>query len=354
MAERNRCQGRGRTDDVTSRPDKRPQARGRSRIQTTYVMDVRARVAIVIVLLAVASVSHADGRAPSPEIEIEIERAPRGAIASLPPGLWFRSGHYEDFALEHEPQRAPRFAAVAGVFSSAPAAESAARQIDRARVGLGFPWVVANHDLRIAHRCADAIVVVAGLFAARSDAERWRSEDRGRASTHVVALEPEAEAEDAAAGCPWQDDGGRVADASGRSIDVVHIEPTRSAPGYSIADLERTDRAPTTEARLAERAALAPVCTIARGAVSAFTDARSMFRFGWRYAPARCAGRVVYVPVEHTMRATIVELREDGARLHQITDVMCDSPGIDEWRYSLQGREEIAGNPPLFRAPCAS
>lgn len=293
---------------------------------------MRGLVAIVsvgVVLGALAG-AHAERRVVPP--------TPTGPVpTSLPPGLWFRTGHYEAWLGDAAPAT-PTYAVIAGVFGGAAQAERASRAVDRAHVDLGFPWAVASHSLRIAGRCREAIVIVVGLFASRSDAERWRGADATRHAYRVVPLE----ADDAPSDC-------REVEV-GHLFDVVQIEPTRDAPAYAARDLERaleTDDGATALRRLA------PTCTVPRGTIGTF-DETAQFRFGHRFAPARCDGRVVYVPVEHTLRQSWVEPDPDGsARLYQVTDVSCDAPAIDAWRFSRDGRAVIEGQEPTFTAPCA-
>ncbi len=221
-------------------------------------------------------------------------------------------------------------------------------------MALGFPWVIANHDLRIAGRCADAVVVVTGLFVSASDARAWQAQDRSRRAYRIVALDTEAGAR-----CAWEvDDSGREVDARGRRVEVVQIDPAADAPGYSPAALDRIEQQQSTRAVSSEERermiAAAPVtCTVPRGSVHIFQDRESMYRYGWRFAPARCRGRLVFVPVERTMRSILIERRPGGeTRIRQITDVMCDSASFDVWRYTLDGRQVIPGQPPLFAAGC--
>lgn len=295
------------------------------------------RATLFILVLLSTTLASADGS----------YRAAPSSTESLPPGLWFRGGHYEDYALEAEPATPPAFAAIAGRFQTAARAEQASRHVDRTHVGLGYPWIVANHDLHLAGACRDEIVVVAGLFTTSAEARAWQSADRARRSLRVVALD----AEDASS-CTWTfDDEGQTVDAAGHHIEVVHVEPTRDAPGYRASDLEPLDA--MVEDRRGAIASLVPACTVPRGTVHAFDEPNVMYRFGWRYAPARCGGETVYVPVEHTMRSTLIETRNGSTRLLQITDVSCDSPAFDAWAYSIDGRAEIPGEPPTFTAPCA-
>src|SRR5688500_13576905 len=131
----------------------------------------------IAILVAVPAAVGADGPLQVP--------APTTPIDPLPPGAWSRDG-----SLRHVVAApAPRYAAIAGTFASAAAAERAARRVDRTRVGPGYPWVVAQHDLRIAGRCRESIVVVTGLFASHGDALGWRAQDPSRARATIVALE---------------------------------------------------------------------------------------------------------------------------------------------------------------------
>lgn len=291
---------------------------------------VRRPPIILLALALFAGRARADGgyRPPIPTTPID----------PLPPGAWFREG-YQDFVLEDEPP-APRWAAIGGTFSSAPQAERAARAIDRTRVALGYPWVVANHDLRIERRCSESIVVVAGLFTSYQDAAGWRAQDPSRGRLSLVAIEHEGS--ESACGWTWGTHG--IEDGAGRHLEITHVEPSGDAPGYDPAALE----APDGDAR-ARLASVAPVCTVPRGSVHAFADPDAPWRLGHGFAPARCGRRVVYVPVERTLRATVLERRDDGTtRLHQITEVMCDSASFDVWTYTLDGRQEIESEPPLF------
>lgn len=294
------------------------------------------RRAIVALLLLLPLAARADGAYRAP--------VPASPIASLPPGAWFREG-YLAYALEDEPP-APRFAAIAGSFPGDRAAERAARELDRTRLGLGYPWVVAAHELRVAGRCREAIVVVAGLFATHEEAIGWRAQDPARARLTIVALEHD----ESETTCAWSPDGyGLLADAAGRHLEITHVDPSGDAPGYDPDALEALG----TEVR-ARLGSIAPVCTVRRGSVHSFAGHDHAWRLGWGFAPARCGGRVVYVPTERTLRATAFERTSEGeTRVHQITDVSCDSANVDVWVYSLDGRTTIPEEPPTFTSGCA-
>ena len=322
------------------------------------------RPALTLLLLAMlpTTLARADGSYRASAAVLPSPPPPSATpIESLPPGLWFRSNHYESFALDEEPAARPAVAAIVGRFASARRAQAAARAVDRTRVSLGYPWVVANHDLQLSGPCREEIVVVAGLFGSAADALAWQAADRARRPLRIVALDSDEL-------CAWPIDGnGQARDAAGRRLEVIHIEPTRDAPAYRIADLVHaesigTETPGTMEDRAGALATLPVACTVQRGSVFAFDEhdvirpfdvGFAMYRFGHRYAPARCGGHTVYVPVEHTMRGTLFQTRNGATRLMQITDVSCDSPNWDEWNYSIDGREEIEGEPPTFTAACA-
>jgi hypothetical protein len=48
----------------------------------------------------------------------------------------------------------------------------------------------------------------------------------------------------------------------------------------------------------------------------------------------------------------VFEYRSNETRVHQVTAVSCDSPNIDVWRWTTEGREVIAGEEPVFAAGC--
>ncbi len=289
-----------------------------------------ARILILFVLLFAAT-ARADEDAPS---------------ACLPPGFWYRFGHYEHNVIADPAGRTPRFAAIAGSFQTGRAVERASRGIARTSVALGYPWIVANHDLQVVGACHDAIVVVAGLFATESDARTWRDADAARRGLRIVTIGTDDVADP---NCIWTQTADGLADAWGRRLEVTPIDPTSDAPAFDAAQVDAIADGGYAPTRAEAIASLTPMCMVPRASVFVFSDAA--VRWGW--ARVRCGARIAYVPVEHAMQSYVVEERAGGsARLYQVTDVACDMANTDVWSFSRDGRSEIPGEPPTFGATC--
>lgn len=275
-----------------------------------------------------------DGTAPAPP-------APR----SLPPGLWFVEGHYESFALEEEPEP-PRFAVVAGIHASASRAEATLRRAARARLDDGYPWVVTTRDVPLEATPPDRIAVIVGLHRERAAADALAA----RVGARVIAIA------DTAHEPVWGRDGLE------ERLWVVQVDSRHDAPGYPLAAMRaieaELDAIPfeTEEARRAAfeaRLARVRVCPVRAGSVYATRSSARYYGPTRRFAPARCGGRDVLVPVEHTLREAVFEYRAAETWIHQVTDVTCDSASFDVWRWTEEGREVIAGREPSFRSGCA-
>lgn len=266
--------------------------------------------------------------------------------ACLPRGFWYRFGQYEHNVIADSAGRTPRFAAIAGTFQTSRAVERASRRVPRTSVALGYPWIVANHDLQMVGACHDAIVVVAGLFASESDARTWRDADTARHGLRIVAIGTDDVADPT---CTWTPTADGLADAWGRRLEVTPVDPTSDAPAFDAAQVDAIADGGYAPTRAQAIASLTPTCIVPRGSVFVFSDAD--VRWGW--ARVRCGARVAYVPVEHAMQSYVVEERTGGsARLYQVTDVACDMATTDVWSFSRDGRSEIPGEPPSFRARC--
>lgn len=288
---------------------------------------------------SIAAAASKDGRALPPA-------AP--TVRSLPPGLWFVEGHYESHALEDEPET-PRFAVVTAITTSGPAAEAAARRVHGSTVvDPGYPWVVTTRDVPIEATPPDRIVVIVGLYTDRTAADALSARV---AHARVVAIFRTAHTP------VWNDDGEE------RRLWVVQVDPRRDAEGVPRAAFEAVEHdfaqrsfASSAEYEAAHDAAIAalPRCTAERGSIYVTRESRRYYGSDRRWAPARCGSREAVVPVERTLREAIFEYRQNETRVHQVTAVSCDTPGIDVWRWTNEGREVIAGQEPAFSAGCAS
>lgn len=274
--------------------------------------------------------------------------APRAALVrSLPPGLWFVDGHYESHALESEPE-APRFAVVTAITTSPTAAEAASRRAHAAgTLDHGYPWVVTTRDLPIEGTPPDRIAVVAGLYVDRAAAEGLVLRVP---HARIVAISETQHTP------VWGDRGEE------ERLWVVQIDPRRDAEAvpraaFDAVERDLADGAFETEAsyRAAFDAAVAalPRCTARRGSIYVTRASDHYYVSERRWAPARCGAREAVVPVERTMRESIFEYRQNETRVHQVTAVSCDTPGIDVWRWTTEGREVIVGLEPAFSAGCA-
>lgn len=293
-----------------------------------------------VALVATLSVPWVVERAaaqPSPPQELG------SSTVVLPPGLWFRSGHYEDWALESEPGT-PRVAVIAGVYDTDGRAARAARGATTADLAPGYPWLVSAAELRLVDRCDSGLVVVTGLFRSGSEAERWIAASAARSGHAIVPLAADGESACTSPGT--------------LGIEITHVEPeervvsawTPEVLAAVGAELGRV----VSPADLAERDE-APRCRVAGGSVFSFDPSRDdVWGFGWRWAPVRCGGSIAYAPVEQTRRGTVFEARDDGSTfVHQITDVSCDTAHFDTWSWSSgSGRTQLPEHPPTFVAAC--
>ncbi|MBX7194147.1 MAG: hypothetical protein K1X94_18985 [Sandaracinaceae bacterium] len=307
----------------------------------------------VIALLAWASPSvHAGARDDDAGIDAPPSKdGPRLSPATprtrpLPPGLWFGDGHYESRALPNE-LPTPRFAVVVAITTSARAAELAGgRAYASGVLDAGYPWIVTTRDLALEREAPDRIAVVAGLFTDRSAADALAAR-----VTHGRVLALSSTGFDPV----WGSDG------SEERLFVVAIDPRRDAQGFSRAALEAIERRlddvsfPSEDARReALEAAIAalPRCMVRRGSIYATRASERYYLSERRWAPARCEGREAVVPVEATLREAVFEYLPSETRVHQVTAVSCDSPNLDVWRWTSEGREVIEGEEPVFAAGC--
>lgn len=266
-------------------------------------------------------------------------RPPEVTAGPLPAGTWFRDHPYERSVLDTPPPR-PTYAVARGPFRDGRAAERALAAMPRTLWQLGFPWVVASSDLRPAASCAERVFVVSALFASRAEADTFAASERG---SHVVML-----ASGETPGC-WESTWPLIERPDGAPrLEVTHVE--RSVDAYDASVIEAL---PTTDGPLPDLSHATPACTLTRDRVIVRRDGPDTFRFGYRWAPVECRGRPAWIPVEATRRHIVVEPVGEGARLHQLTGVSCDSAHFDVWQLTEEGRVPIAGEPLLFGAGCA-
>lgn len=262
----------------------------------------------------------------------------------LPPGLWFRSGHYEDWALESEPA-APRVAVIAGVYDTDGRAARAARGATGADLSAGYPWLVSAAELRLVDRCDGGIVVVTGLFSSPADAERWVGGSVARSGHAIIPLASE--------------DDRACAALSAASVDITHVEPEEDrvsawAPEVLLSLESELGRAVSPDDLRARDES--PRCRVEGGSVFSFDPSRDeVSSIGRRWAPVRCGDEIAFAPIEQTRRGTVFEARDDGTTfVHQITDVSCDMAHFDTWAWREgAGRAQIPEHPPTFEASCA-
>lgn len=264
-------------------------------------------------------------------------------VVVLPPGLWFRSGHYEDWALESEPDT-PQVAVIAGVYDTDGRAARAARGATGADLAPGYPWLVSASDLRLVDRCDGSIVVVTGLFRSGREAERWVDGSVARSGHSIVPL-----ARDGESACP---------SAGVGRLEITHVEPEVALVSAwtpdVLASLESALGRMVSPADLADADA-APRCRVAGGSVFSFDASRDdVAGFGRRWAPVRCGEDIAFAPVEQTRSGTVFEARDDGSTfVHQITAVSCDVAHFDTWAWRPgRGRAQLPEHPPTFVASC--
>jgi hypothetical protein len=257
---------------------------------------------------------------------------PSATEASLPPGLWFQEGHYEN---EHgEGPNAslaqPHFAVVMGVYDEAGEAERAVRATPSA-LSAGYPWVVTTRDLMLAGTPPDRIAVVVGLFSNEHAAQAFAASISGARVATLVTTAFER------TWCPGGDEA---------RLWVTQIDPQRDAVGYPVEPIQRAlqeadmGQGPAREEVLPTLFRTLPRCTIQRGSVFSTRDSDRYFAMGRTFAIVPCEGAEVAIPIEATMREAMFEYGAAGAHIHQVTAVECDTPTLSTWRYEASGRVE--------------
>src|SRR5262245_58947249 len=112
-------------------------------------MGRRAPARAFVMGLALASLLGFLPSAALPSAHAQVAPQELGAATPvLPPGLWFRTGHFEDWALDAEPD-APSVAVIAGVYDTDGRAARAARGATGADLSPGYPWIIAASELRL-------------------------------------------------------------------------------------------------------------------------------------------------------------------------------------------------------------
>jgi hypothetical protein len=293
----------------------------------------RRAACLVAVLAATAGCASLAPRAPGRALATTSARAVApeplpAAAAALPAGLYFRNSYVARLC---DGCATPAFAVVLAVAEDPAALEAALARGEAAGLAPGYPFAVATAALGLAG-VEDGGTVVAGLFAARGEAEALA---RALPGSTLLAL---ATAEELQRRAGAADDAGR--------LEPVVVQVEAAGPGWDGAELDRIER--ELDAQVAEEpreqrfsarlAALAPRCTVRAGRVRFTTDAE-LYRFARRLAPASCDdGRLAWVPWTRTRLETLVLRTADGPRLYQVTAVMCDQATIEDWPYVRGGR----------------
>ncbi|MDC3956669.1 hypothetical protein [Polyangium jinanense] len=276
-----------------------------------------------------APASAATAPPPAPTLALR----PIPAEDVLPAGFC----HLDVYLDEECKKSAPRYALFLGVAVDAHAAEAALRSGGTGELATGYPFVTTLDDLPLADPKRKGLAVVAGLFERKDQAEQYQARLSG--PTELVEL---ASPEDAASR--------KIQPKDSRSSAVELAEDTAA---FSKEDLEKTEEAldealaqkwvslpEQRERRERAIAALESRCKLPRGRVFSASHKDLIRPFMLRYAPVRCDdGAEAWVPWRATrLKSTVVRTGE-GALVHQVMLVECDSPIIETRRF---GADSVA------------
>jgi hypothetical protein len=228
--------------------------------------------------------------------------------------------------------RRPQFAGVIGIYSTVKAAEKALRSIPAGLLPAGYPWVVMADDLMLAERRVKGIVLVAALVDDKPKAARLAKAWRKQVGTHlrISKLADEAEAERRQSKLAAADSKGEQRPA------LVQTEPGEPIDAYDELALEDDALSPkasgSPSAKGKKPGARPATCQVAANALFLFASQQHVYRFGRKYAPARCGERLVFIPWTKTLVDSVVARQPDGTyRLSQVVEVSCDTPVVSEW-----------------------
>ena len=218
----------------------------------------------------------------------------------------------------------PHFAVLLLATEDVAAVENALHKAGILGLAAGYPFAASFDDLRTHDPSRRGIAVVAGLFAEREDAERYREHLPAGAELVELTLEEE----------PFDFDNTSV---------VVVTEP---ATAWSYEDLDRVEKdldetlakkwvtlPKQRERRLAALAKLTPRCVVAPGRVS-WVRKRKLHAFLQNYAPVSCAdGREAWIEWRATRLESVVTRSGGVILVHQVVLVECDVPTIETRRW---------------------
>lgn len=192
-------------------------------------------------------------------------------------------------------------------------------------LALGYPFAVHHHDLAARDR-HDGIAVVVAAFASRAGAVVWQKEHGGDASEVVDLLSPEKAAER------------RAGDAK-RRVVVEVVTPTAAWDAATLEGLANAE--PERKQRELARSRLTAACTVERGRL--FVAARDdLYKWSREYAPVECNGRAAWIPWRATRLESVVTRSSGQAVIHQVIDVTCDSPTVEDRPFGVRSGALLA------------
>ncbi|MDI3288099.1 hypothetical protein [Polyangium sp. 15x6] len=253
--------------------------------------------------------------------------------------------HLDVYLDEECKKTTPRYALFLGVAVDARAAEAALRSGGTGELATGYPFVATLDDLPLADPKRKGLAVVAGLFERKDQAEQYQA--RLSRPTELVEL---ASPEDAASR-KIQPKG--MAERTFLESRASAVELAEDTAAFSKEDLEKTEEAldealarkwvslpEQRERRERAIAALQPRCNLSRGRVFSASHKDLQRPFMLRYAPVCCDdGAEAWVPWRATRLKSTVVRTDEGAVVHQVMLVECDSPIIET---RLFGADSVA------------
>ena len=202
---------------------------------------------------------------------------------------------------------------------------------------VGYPFVSSYDDLPDKARKRHGFAIVAGLFSSETAAVAF-VRDKGLSAhrSEIVEIAPSAE------------DYGACGDDYEACMAKRHtaVEILSRTPAWTSEALTKVEEAldqssargsaSPNQRRAVALSKLQPVCEVAPGRVFS-TDRRTLYAFQRTYAPITCDdGRPAWVPWRSTRLESAVVPTSSGTRIHQVVEVECDTPTIEDRPFGPQ------------------
>lgn len=265
----------------------------------------------------------APGSAPSTPIDVTLTSA--SPDEPLPAGV---CGFNTYLSTECGSGLAQAAVIVRGRLLDGPSAE---RALARVRSGpalpLGYPFAVSHHDLFV-RDARDGVAVVLGTFTSRAGAAKW-SKALALGDTEIVDL-------------VTPDEANRRQVERGEDRSRVVVEVVTSTAAWDAKTLEALAAAePERKQRELARGGLTPTCTVERGHVH-LTNRAELYRWNREYAPVLCNGRTAWIPWRSTRLESVVTRTGGQAVIHQVIDVTCDAPTVEDRPFGVRSGALLA------------